>query len=222
VQYFEKSRMEINNSAAPKDQWFVSNGLIVQEMASGQLQLGDHLFEPRERASIPVAGDLVGNESPPTYAGFGQFEPHLQDGLRSVNTVGQPVTAIWAYDSPMGVDMAKATQYPETAVAIYDETPGLNIPGVFWDFMNQSGQVLDNGHPRTATPMVDWLYVLGHPITAAYWTRIKVGGVERDVLIQLYERRVLTYTPGNPAGWKIEMGNVGQHYYQWRYGTPMP
>ena len=110
--------MEINNPAAPKDQWFVSNGLIVQEMASGQLQRGDTLFEARDRARIPVAGDLAGNEDPPTYAGFGQFEPHLQDGLRSVNNVGKPVTAIWAYDSPMGVDMEKATQYPETAVAV--------------------------------------------------------------------------------------------------------
>jgi hypothetical protein len=28
----------------------------------------------------------------------------------------------------------------------------------------------------------------------------------------------LTYTPGNPAGWQVEAGNVGQHYFQWRYG----
>jgi hypothetical protein len=48
-----------------------------------------------------------------------------------------------------------------------------------------------------------------------------VGGVELDVLVQLFERRVLTYTPTNPAGFKVEMGNVGQHYYRWRYlSTP--
>ena len=35
--------------------------------------------------------------------------------------------------------------------------------------------------------------------------------------MQLYERRVLTYVPDNPAGYKVEMGNVGQHYFQWRY-----
>jgi WD40 repeat protein len=28
---------------------------------------------------------------------------------------------------------------------------------------------------------------------------------------------VLTYVPDNPAGYKVEMGNVGQHYFQWRY-----
>jgi hypothetical protein len=38
------------------------------------------------------------------------------------------------------------------------------------------------------------------------------------VLIQLFERRTLTYTPANPSGFQVEMGNVGQHYYSWRYG----
>jgi hypothetical protein len=42
--------------------------------------------------------------------------------------------------------------------------------------------------------------------------------VEKDVLVQLFERRVLTYTPSNQAGWQVEMGNVGQHYHSWRYG----
>jgi Tol biopolymer transport system component len=47
--------------------------------------------------------------------------------------------------------------------------------------------------------------------------------VEKDVLVQLFERRVLTYTPSNPAGFQVEMGNVGQHYYRWRYMlTPVP
>jgi hypothetical protein len=38
------------------------------------------------------------------------------------------------------------------------------------------------------------------------------------VLVQLFERRILTYTPGNPRGFEVEMGNVGQHYHRWRYG----
>jgi len=35
-------------------------------------------------------------------------------------------------------------------------------------------------------------------------------------------QRVLTYTPSNPAGWQVEMGNVGRHYYTWRYGVEPP
>ena len=37
------------------------------------------------------------------------------------------------------------------------------------------------------------------------------------VLVQAFERRVLTHAPDNPDGWRVEAGNVGQHYYQWRY-----
>jgi hypothetical protein len=47
---------------------------------------------------------------------------------------------------------------------------------------------------------------------------VKVGGQVKDVLVQCFERRCLTYTPSNPTGWQVEMGNVGRHYYSWRYG----
>ncbi|MEX2315225.1 MAG: hypothetical protein WD628_05855, partial [Thermomicrobiales bacterium] len=36
--------------------------------------------------------------------------------------------------------------------------------------------------------------------------------------MQCFERRCLTYNPANPDGWKVEAGNVGLHYYLWRYG----
>jgi LPXTG-site transpeptidase (sortase) family protein len=44
-----------------------------------------------------------------------------------------------------------------------------------------------------------------------------VAGEEKDVLVQLFERRVLTYTPSNQAAFQVEMGNVGRHYFTWRY-----
>ena len=43
-----------------------------------------------------------------------------------------------------------------------------------------------------------------------------------DVLVQPFQRRVLTYSPDNPSGWQVEMGNVGRHYYLWRYGEDLP
>ena len=46
---------------------------------------------------------------------------------------------------------------------------------------------------------------------------MKAGGRIQNVLIQCFERRCLTYMPENTAGWQVEMGNVGQHYYRWRY-----
>ena len=42
------------------------------------------------------------------------------------------------------------------------------------------------------------------------------------MLIQAFQRRVLTYMPGNAPPWQVEMGNVGRHYYDWRYGPNSP
>jgi hypothetical protein len=41
-----------------------------------------------------------------------------------------------------------------------------------------------------------------------------------DELVQCFQPRCLTYTPDNAPGWQVEAGNVGLHYYQWRYGQP--
>ena len=59
-------------------------------------------------------------------------------------------------------------------------------------------------------------YAISRPITEL----VPVGGKPTIVTYQLFQRRVLTYTATNPTDFQVEMGNVGQHYYQWRYGTP--
>ena len=99
----------------------------------------------------------------------------------------------------------------------YHEHLGHNISTVFTEFFRQQGLVYENGQ-YAQRQILDPVYVLGLPISEAYWTRVKVGGVERDVLLQAFERRVLTYTPGNPPGFQVEMGNVRLHYLRWRYG----
>jgi hypothetical protein len=70
--------------------------------------------------------------------------------------------------------------------------------------------------------LMDPLFVAGYPITEPYWIRVHLGGEHvQMVLFQAFERRILTYTPSNPVNWRVEMGNVGQHYMRWRYGrTP--
>src|SRR5207248_2825743 len=47
----------------------------------------------------------------------------------------------------------------------------------------------------------------------------KIAGVYQDVLIQAFERRVLTYNPANSPAFQVEMGNIGLHYYDWRYNN---
>ena len=62
---------------------------------------------------------------------------------------------------------------------------------------------------RRPQPLIEpWFYASGYPISDAYWAQADVGGKVQDVLIQAFERRVLTYTPTNPAGLP---GRDGQH-----------
>ncbi len=213
VQYCDKSRMEINNPSADRSsQWFVTNGLLVKEMVEGRVQLGDAAFEDRSPAQEAVAGDPAAqNGSCPTYASFAGLI-----GGPAGSRVGQKVTATLARDGAVGNDDSKGG-YGGIDIAYYAEATGHNIPRVLWDFMNRRGPIYSEGSYVNGQ-VVDWLFAMGYPISEPYWIRARVGGVEKDVLVQLFERRVLTYTPSNSADWQVEMGNVGRHYYSWRYG----
>lgn len=200
VEYYDKSRMELTRPDADRrNRWFVTNGLLVRELVSGKLQVGDNEFAEGVPAEIPVAGDPDPANPAPTYRAFGGV---VSLDRRAPERVGQDVTA--TIDAAGNVGDDSALRRPETRIANYDSNLGHNVPEVFWRYMN-------------AIPD-DWVFAFGYPISEPYWIRARVGGVEKPVLVQLFERRVLTYTPGNPRGFEVEMGNVGQHYHRWRYG----
>src|SRR5688572_30647735 len=55
VQYFDKSRMEITDpSAESSTTWYVTNGLLVVEMVTGQMQTGNSQFEERAPANVNI------------------------------------------------------------------------------------------------------------------------------------------------------------------------
>lgn len=208
VQYFDKSRMEINNPAGdPSSVWYVTNGLLPVELITGRMQLGDAKFEFRGPAQVSAMGDP---ESFPTYADL------------------LPVYQPWGTAGPNPGDVGKpATGFLNLGGRITGFNDFANDPGtvlnnigvakVFEDFMNQQGLVSENGRYVNGK-VYDPLFVFGYPVTGAYWVKTKVGGKEVPVLFQVFERRVLTYNPANPPAFKVEMGNVGQHYRLWRYG----
>jgi hypothetical protein len=223
VAYYDKSRMEINNVNGDRaNKYFVTNGLLVKELISGKRALSDTRSMPYLPAEIPVVGD--GNPDPnsvsnkaPTYAALTNIASLVLGQNSAPNRVGQVVSAYIERDGMPHEDLRFANY--NITLAQYDATFGHNIPKVFWDFMNSSGPVLENGQ-RVNGPVVDWLFSTGYPITEAYWTSARVGGVDKDVLLQCFERRCYSYTPSNPAAFQVEMGNVGRHYYDWRYNTP--
>jgi hypothetical protein len=210
VQYFDKSRMEITtDQTIPSDSpWFVTNGLLATELITGRLQLGDDTFAAHEPAEINVAGDLD-DTNVPTYAALKDL---LDDAPLAI---GAPVNQRVNRNGAVTVDPALAAR-GVTAATLVAETQH-TVASVFWEFMNSSGTVWEDDAYVTEQLFLNQFYATGFPTTEAYWTIVEVGGVAQEVLVQAFERRVLTYTPGNPTGWKVEFGNIGQHYYHWRY-----
>lgn len=207
VFYFDKSRMEITQPFADSNsKWYVTNGLLTKELVTGQMQTGDSSFENRTPAEIPVAGD-ADDANGPTYATFGRVLAQVGgrngavvDTLDRAGSIGQ------------NASMGSYASY-----SLFVSETGHNIPNVFWDFLNSSGMVYENGSYRAGKLFDPTFFATGYPISEPYWSQVKVGGQSKWVLIQAFERRVLTYTPSNPDGWKVEMGNIGRHYHDWRY-----
>ena len=211
VQYFDKSRMEITNPAGdPTSQWFVTNGLLATELVTGRRQMGDASFEERDPADIPVAGD-PDDTSGPLYSTFTDLLGVPPAG------VGSTITQTLDRAGTTG-NQPDLARYGVTAAHLVPDTQHV-IAGPFWDFLNASGPVYETDTSQTVTARLydPTFFVTGFPVTEPYWARVKVAGQVQDVLVQVYERRVLTYTPANPAGFQVEMGNVGLHYFQWRY-----
>jgi len=130
--------------------------------------------------------------------------------------VGMTIIQTVDRNGTVGADQSLA-RYGVTAAVLVPET-NHTVASVFWDFMHARGTVYADGAFREDRLFENPFYATGLPLTEAYWTTVLVAGVPKRVLVQVFERRVLTYTPENPPGWRVEAGNVGLHYYQWRYG----
>jgi len=209
VQYFDKSRMEITQpGTAQGTAFYVTNGLLVIELMTGRVQTGNDpaQFETRDPANINAAGD-GDDPNAPTY----QTLAKLRDlPARAIDApIKESVDRSGAVGAGGADGGAAAVLVPETRHA---------VASVFWTFMNSTGPIRDGaGNTATGSLFANPFYATGYPVTEAYWTTVKVAGTARQVLMQAFERRVLTYTPGNDAGFAVEAGNVGAHYYQWRY-----
>src|SRR6478672_544986 len=216
VQYFDKSRMEINDpNGDPNTTFFVTNGLLTIELISGQMQIGNNAFINRYSAEIPISGD-TDDATAPTYASFLAVSNTRRGDHPQPNRVGQFATGTINKDGQVGDDPTKAS-VPGTKIAYFEPSTKHNIPEMFWGFLNASGPISQSGQIVNARLIDPWFYASGFPISDAYWTRVKIAGVMQPVMIQAYERRVLTYVPTNVPGFQVEMGNIGLHYYDWRY-----
>jgi hypothetical protein len=215
VIYYDKSRME-DNAYRGTNPWDVTNGLLVVELVSGEMQTGDDDFVPREPADVNVAGD-PNQSNPITYA-------LLADLLGDVTTPAGTTITTRASAGPASIALVNDPSLAGRGVTAAEYVPETDhtVASPFWAFMTSSGVVYEDGAFTTENLFESAFYATGYPITEAFWASVTVGGTDRDVLLQCFERRCLTWTPSNQAGWQVEAGNVGLHYYIWRYGEPPP
>lgn len=220
VVYYDKGRMEINNpSGDPTASGYVTNGLLAKEMITGAVQLGDNSYRFTSPASdVTVAGDpLESNATAPTFASFSKLAS-VNNNNRVAQHTGATVQETLAQDGTTSTNSSLA-QY-KVVLTDYNANLGHNIPGVFSDFFKQQGLINQNGQNTTGL-LMDATALIGFPLTEPYWVKTKVAGKTQDVLVQAFERRVLTYTPSNPASFQVEMGNTGRDYWRWRYNSPI-
>lgn len=216
VAYTDKGRMEINDPSADRGlPWFVTSGLLVYEMITGRVQTGNGRFEGRTPAEVAVAGDAADPYAPT----FATFARHTGVVARGTGKVASSRIAGDGSVSPVAGDLAADTRL--FGLTYFDEVSGHNVPAVFRDWMAQTGAVMEGGRLVQGS-LLDPLYVVGRPVTEAFWVDVQVGGKRATVLVQLFERRALTYNPANPPAWRVEMANVGRAYYEWRYKDSKP
>jgi hypothetical protein len=214
VQYFDKGRMEVSNPGGDRSSpWFVTSGLLATELVTGRMQVGDSDFVQRSPADIPIAGDLNSTNGP-TYASFASVVGTQAGDQTSNLPLGQ-------IDRNGQIGRYSGPERSETRLTHYVPETSHNIPGVFWRYLNATGPIDEGGQVHSGQ-LMNWVFTMGYPVSEPFWANVQVGGNQRMVLIQIFQRRVLTYDPANASAWQVEMGNVGRHYYRWRYGEDLP
>lgn len=204
VYYLDKARVEVNlaeDGGAP----LVTAGLLVRDMIAGRVQVGLDEFIETTPANVQLAGDdLKTNPDAPTYASL-HYLASVQAGRSVAARPGAQITEVLSADGRVHADTSRSGQ---ARYGSYEPVMGHNIAAVFDSYF-------------TTLP-VAWQTSVGLPLTEPYWVRTNLDGDPTWVLVQAFERRVLTYTPDNDPAWRVEMGNIGRHYYTWRYSEEPP
>lgn len=85
------------------------------------------------------------------------------------------------------------------------------VPRYFWDYMN-----------RTDLFPGGWLHDVGLPITRSLEARVDKGVIlgeqvfpvtDRPIVVQAFQRTILTYDPANPEDYFVERANTGTDYW---------
>lgn len=203
VQYFDRGRMELTPAPDGSSRTIVTEGLLALEMTTGEIELGNSLREPQTPPDLEIDSGSS-DDRVPTYASLSAVVDHP-----SIDMQGK---------SSMPVQWIDQRGVPETRpvpMSIksgdYIKQTGQNVPAVFVNLFQQDPFGTSN-----------WISVMGLPISPPFWTYYRRDHVALPSLIQVFERRILVYTPSLSQGSQFTVPNTGRQYYMWRYGTDPP
>ncbi len=191
VQYFDKGRMELTDPGTAT----VTNGLLAKELVTGQVQLGNDTFRAKNPPQVPIAGDPDGIG--PTYRWLNQKGKVVFEATQK--RLGTRTNIAVTQDGDIVINDLKPGNSP-FSIAAYDRETRHNVMDAFAGFRDNVG-----------------LETLGYAVSEPFIAKFTVGGVNRTVAVQVFERRILTFTEANLDEFKVEFGNIGLHYENWRH-----
>jgi hypothetical protein len=207
VQYYTKARLQAPEAGSNT----ITFGRLAQELISGKIPIGDKETLYYAPANLTIIGDAYANPAL-TYASLTQVSRPDKKVPAAKDTL---VTATLDKDGNEGSGADSGFGKHGISNVHYVQTTGRNIPSVFWEFLNRSDIINDNGNYINAR-LYDWVVQFGYPISEAYWATATVNGKLHTILLQAYERQVLVYFPDDK---RVVTTDVGKHYFQWRYPT---
>jgi hypothetical protein len=197
VQYFERGRMELQ-----ADSRSVTLGLLARELTTGRIDLGVNVFEEREPPDVAIDGGEA-DERVPTYLTLSRLIGESdEDRSGAGQQIVQWIDRTGEVDENMTPTVVRFGEYvPET---------GHNLPDVTVDLFERS-EFGSRG----------WIDSFGYPISEPFWTYYRRGDTFQPSLVQVFERRILIYSPRMENENQFTVANTGRHYYRWRYGSEL-
>jgi hypothetical protein len=137
------------------------------------------------RAPLPVGGEV-------STVDYAMINARAQEALR--------------IPPPAGFTGGTMTNSDQTVFVPYSQAlrpaPGHNVAQGFWSYMNRQ-DIFPGG----------WLHDIGLPMTEPIAAVVTKGAqANRSIVIQVFQRTILTYDPMNPPDFQIERANVGTDY----------
>lgn len=195
VQYFDRGRMEVESGSSQ-----VTIGKLVQELVQGEIDLGSGIIRSRDVPDLPIDSGAL-DQQIPTYRTLAQLTIDADSPV--VRNIGGRVTE-W-------IDRTGRTERPSTPVMVfrseYVEETGVHLPDVF-----------DELFQRPEFQNERWVDVFGMPISEPFWAEYRRKDESHASLIQVFERRILIYSPGLDEANQFTVASSGRHYASWRYG----